>query len=71
MRLIWWLFYRKRQPNYVLWFVDWGYQREQKWRRLQRKWYLHRETISWVTAIIMAVIIGLVIVGLINWLLPV
>jgi hypothetical protein len=31
----------------------------------------HRETVSWITAIIMAVIIGLVIVGLVNWLLPV
>ena len=53
MKLIWWLFYRKKQPSYKLWLVDREYKMEQEWEKRCRR----EEIIGWIVTIIVVTMI--------------
>ena len=61
MKLIWWLFYRKKQPSYKLWLIDREHKMEQEWEKRCRR----EAIIGWiVTIIVVTMIVWFIIIEL-------
>jgi hypothetical protein len=57
-KLLWRLF--GKSQDYTLYMINRDFKREQRWERIQWEWRMRRETISWVTAFVVAIIIAII-----------
>jgi len=70
-KILWFLFYKKRYPDYILFKLNKNFIREQRWKTFQRKILLYHNIYDWGTALLTALVILLLIIVLINIIIPV